>query len=100
MPDEGRESRQARHYAEAVETFGPALERLAVAYERDADRRTSCIEFYRAGLVRQRDPSKDAWGYLLPFVPGMALGTLDGVLEARPLSQKVMLVTIGNVKGR
>src|SRR6185503_9655752 len=35
--------------------------------------RTNCREFYRAELVRQRDRSKDSWGFLLPFVPGMAM---------------------------
>ena len=57
--------------------------------------RTNCVAFYRAELVRQRDLSEDSWGYLLPFVPGMALAMLDGVFEARPTSQKIMLVVLG-----
>ena len=39
--------------------------------------RTNCREFYRAELVRQRDLSKDSWGFLLPFVPGMQPVTED-----------------------
>jgi hypothetical protein len=57
--------------------------------------RTNCLEFYRAELVRQRDLSQDSWGYLLPFVPGIALAMLDGILEARPTSHKIVLVLLG-----
>lgn len=57
--------------------------------------RTNCVEFYRAELVRQRDLSQDNWGFLLPFVPGMTLAMLDGVLEARPTSHKIVLVLLG-----
>ena len=57
--------------------------------------RTNCLEFYRAELVRQRNLSKDSWGFLLPFVPGMTLAMLDGVLAPRPTSQKVVLVLLG-----
>jgi hypothetical protein len=57
--------------------------------------RTNCADFYRAELVRQRDLSKDAWGFLLPFVPGMALALLDGGLEARSTSQLIALVAGG-----
>ena len=49
--------------------------------------RTNCVDFYRAELVRQRELSKDSWGFLLPFVPGMALALLDGGIRlARPAS--------------
>ena len=57
--------------------------------------RTNCVDFYRAELVRQRDLSKDSWGFLLPFVPGMALALLDGGLEARSTSQLIALVASG-----
>jgi len=57
--------------------------------------RTNCVDFYRAELVRQRDLSQDSWGFLLPFVPGMALALLDGVLEARSTSQLIALVAGG-----
>ena len=55
--------------------------------------RTNCIDFYRAELVRQRDLSKDSWGYLLPFVPGVALSL--GLFEDRPTSHKIALVAFG-----
>jgi hypothetical protein len=40
-------------------------------------------------------PANDSWGYLLPFVPGMALALLDGGLEARSTSQLIALVAFG-----
>jgi len=54
--------------------------------------RTNGMDFYRAELVRQRDLSQDGWGFLLPFVPGLALTLLDGVLEAGTASQQIALV--------
>ena len=57
--------------------------------------RTNCVEFYRGELVRQRNLSQDNWGFLLPFVPGMALAVLDGVLEARSTSQLIALIAGG-----
>jgi hypothetical protein len=57
--------------------------------------RTNCVEFYRAELVRQRDLSKEGWGYLLPFVPGISLAILDGMLEDRPAGHRIVLVLLG-----
>jgi hypothetical protein len=57
--------------------------------------RTNSVDFYRAELVRQRDLSKDSWGYLLPFVPGVALALLGRGLEGRPISQTIALVAFG-----
>jgi hypothetical protein len=57
--------------------------------------RTNCLEFYRAELVRQRDLSKDSWGFLLPFVPGVALALLGGGFADRTTSQTVLLVAFG-----
>ena len=56
--------------------------------------RSNCREFYRAELVRQRDLSKDSWGYVLPFVPGMTLAILGGVLEDRPARHRIVLVLL------
>ena len=58
--------------------------------------RTNCVEFYRAELVRQRDLAKDSWGYVLPFVPGVALALLGDGLEGRPTSM-IALVAFGVV---
>lgn len=44
----GRESR----YAEAAERFGPALDRLAAAYERDADARRDLLQDIHVALWR------------------------------------------------
>jgi hypothetical protein len=47
--------------------------------------------------VRQRDLSKDSWGYLLPFVPGVALALLGGGLEDRPTTHLIAVVAFGVV---
>ena len=57
--------------------------------------RTNCVEFYRGELVRQRDLSKDSWGYLLPFVPGVALGLFGDGFEHLPTGQVVALIACG-----
>jgi hypothetical protein len=57
--------------------------------------RTNSADFYRAELIRQRDLSKDSWGYLLPFVPGVALALFGGGFADRPTSQLIALVTFG-----
>ena len=59
--------------------------------------RANCVEFYRAELVRQRALSKDSWGYVLPFVPGMALSVFGGGLEDRPTSQLIAMIVLGVV---
>jgi hypothetical protein len=57
--------------------------------------RTNCVDFYRAELVRQRDLSRDSWGYLLPFVPGVTLALLGGSQQTRPAGQVIALVAFG-----
>src|SRR6476660_1579879 len=49
-PDTG--SRQDGLYAEAAAMFGPALERLARAYEPDADRRLDLLQEIHVSLWR------------------------------------------------
>lgn len=90
-----------------LERAGDLLIMAALVYSADRYRRqrlaappvalgrTNCVDFYRAELVRQRDLSKDSWGFLLPFVPGMALALLDGVLETRSTSRLIALVASG-----
>jgi hypothetical protein len=56
---------------------------------------TNCVEFYRAELARQRDLSKDSWGYLLPFVPGVALALFGRGLGERSLSQSIAVISFG-----
>ena len=57
---------------------------------------TTCVEFYRAELVRQRDLASDSWGYLLPFVPGVTLSLLGGPLQdRRPASHVIALAAFG-----
>jgi hypothetical protein len=57
--------------------------------------RTNCVDFYRAELVRQRDLSKDGWGFLLPFVPGMALAVFGSAFESRPTRQLIAIIVLG-----
>jgi hypothetical protein len=57
--------------------------------------RTNWVEFYRAELARQRDLSMDNWGYLLPFVPGVALALVGRGLGARSLSQTTAVIVAG-----
>jgi hypothetical protein len=57
--------------------------------------RTNTVEFCRAELIRQRDLSKDSWGYLLPFVPGVTLSLFGGGFENRPASHVIALVGFG-----
>ena len=59
--------------------------------------KTNSLDFYRAELVRQRDLSKDRWGYLLPFVPGVALALFGGGFEDRPRSQLTAIAVFGVV---
>ena len=46
--------------------------------------RTSSAVFYREQLVRRRDLSSHPWRFLLPFVPGVALSLLGGVMNGTP----------------
>ena len=55
---------------------------------------TNSLEFYRAELLRQRDLSKDSWGYLLPFVPGVTLALFGDGFQA-PLSQTIVIIIFG-----
>lgn len=52
MGDAGLASGQEQRYAEAAAAFGPALERLARAYERDADKRRDLLQEIHVALWR------------------------------------------------
>jgi RNA polymerase sigma-70 factor, ECF subfamily len=52
MGDGPRASEQERRYLEAAATFGPALERLARAYERDDDKRSDLVQDMHIALWR------------------------------------------------
>src|SRR5688572_27883674 len=54
----------------------------------------NCIEHYRARLLRQRDLSRDAWAFILPFVPGFGLIILGRAFEGRPTSQVAALIAV------
>jgi RNA polymerase sigma-70 factor (ECF subfamily) len=50
MADAGRPSGQEQRYADAAAAYGPALERLARAYERDPDRRRDLLQEIHVAL--------------------------------------------------
>ena len=52
MADTGRAAGQEQRYAEAAAAFGPALERLARAYERDPDKRRDLLQEIHVALWR------------------------------------------------
>jgi hypothetical protein len=56
--------------------------------------RVSCVEHYRARLMRQRELSRDVWAYILPFVPGFGLIIVGRAFEGRPSSQVALLVGV------
>jgi hypothetical protein len=56
--------------------------------------RVSCIEHYRAQLLRQRELSHDGWTYILPFVPGIGLVILARAFEGRPPAQVAALIAL------
>ena len=52
MGEAGKPAAGHQRYAEAVEAFGPALERLARAYERDPDKRRDLLQEIHVALWR------------------------------------------------
>jgi len=54
----------------------------------------SCLEHYRARLLRQRELSRDAWAFILPFVPGFGLIIVGRAFEGRPTSQVALLIAV------
>jgi hypothetical protein len=52
---------------------------------------SSCVDFYRTQLVRQREMSSGSWRFLLPFAPGLVLIIAGRFLESRSATQVVAL---------
>src|SRR5512145_1381097 len=52
MGDGGRAIEQEQRYAEAAAAFGPAIDRLARAYERDPDKRRDLLQEIHVALWR------------------------------------------------
>jgi hypothetical protein len=55
----------------------------------------SCVEHYRSQLMRQRDLSRDSWKWVLPFVPGIGLNIIGGLMEPRTVPQIATLIVLG-----
>ena len=101
------EARQVWIQEAVLERAGDSLTIVALVYVAYRFRRqrvaappaalgtTNCVAFYRAELGRQRDLSKDSWGYLLPFVPGVALALFGRGLGERSLSQTIAIIALG-----
>ena len=56
---------------------------------------TNSVEFYRGELARQRDLSRDSWGFVLPFVPGVTLALFGRGLGAQSLAQTIVVIVCG-----
>jgi hypothetical protein len=57
---------------------------------------TNCVDFYRAALSHERNLAQQSRRYLLPFVPGVTLSLLGGVLdEAVPTARKIGVAALG-----
>jgi hypothetical protein len=59
--------------------------------------RASCVEHYRAQLVRQYELSRDGWKFILPFAPGIGLIVFGRAWQGRPASQVAILILIALV---
>jgi hypothetical protein len=55
---------------------------------------TSSMDFYRDQLARRRDLSEQPWRFLVPFVPGVGLSLLGGMLNVPP-AQAVAVAAFG-----
>jgi hypothetical protein len=88
---------------EQLERAGSALILIAIAFlafkyrrraglSETAPAMTSCVNHYRATLVRQRDIASGSWRDVLLLVPGMTLSVLGGIIEGSPLSRSVIIV--------
>ena len=59
--------------------------------------RASCVEHYRAQLVREHELSRDGWKFILPFVPGVALIVFGRAMQGRPSVQVAILIMLALV---
>jgi hypothetical protein len=58
--------------------------------------RTTCVDFYRAQLVHEHDLAGQSSRYLLPFVPGVTLSLLHGVIgEGLTTVHRIGVVVVG-----
>jgi len=55
---------------------------------------TSCLEHYRAQLIRQHELSREGWTYVLPFAPGLGLIIVGRMMEGRPPTQVAAMIAI------
>ncbi|HEY7191015.1 MAG TPA: hypothetical protein VH436_30895 [Vicinamibacterales bacterium] len=56
----------------------------------------SCVDFYRAQLVHERTLAGQSMRYLLPFVPGVTLSLLHGVIgEGLTTPHRIGVVVVG-----
>jgi hypothetical protein len=56
--------------------------------------RASCVDYYRARLLHERELSREGWKFVLPFVPGLGLIILGRALEGRPPAQVAALIVV------
>jgi hypothetical protein len=53
---------------------------------------TNCVDFYRAELMFERNLARQSRRYLLPFVPGVALSLMGGVLQGPPARRFAVVI--------
>jgi hypothetical protein len=57
---------------------------------------TNCVEFYRAHLTYERNLARQSSRYLLPFLPGVTLSLLSGVIdEGLPMARLIGIAAVG-----
>jgi hypothetical protein len=57
----------------------------------------SCVEYYRARLVRQRERQRQGWKFVLPFLPGVGLIVVGRALQGRPAAQVALVIGLAVV---
>jgi hypothetical protein len=55
---------------------------------------TSCVDYYRQQLARQRDLARAPWRYLVLFMPGVGLSLLGDAFE-RSVPQAIAISVLG-----
>lgn len=59
--------------------------------------RANCVEFYRAHLTYERNLARQSSRYLLPFVPGITLSLLNGMIGEAVSSARLIGIAAAGV---
>ena len=58
---------------------------------------SSCVDFYRKQLIRQREMSSGSWRFLLPFAPALVLIIVGRFSQGRSTTQVVAMTILAVV---